>query len=53
MHPFFCQSDDFEQAMKDLRANIEQIYKYVRTYCDETESAWCKSELAAFEADLV
>jgi len=52
-HPIFSQSDDLEKATEVMRANIEQIYKYMVAYCDETNSIWCTSELATFEADIV
>lgn len=52
-HPIFTQSEDLTQAVQVMRANIEQIYKYMVAYCDKTNSVWCSSELATFESDMV
>lgn len=32
-HPAFSQTNDFSKVVKNLRANIEQIYTYLKTYC--------------------
>jgi len=51
-HPFFTRSNDMEQAVKDMRANLEQIYKYLAAYCERELSAWCSQELNQFDQDL-
>ena len=51
-HPIFTRSDDLEVAVKDMRANINQILKYLTAFCEQARSEWCFTELEQFEADL-
>ena len=48
-HPIFTQSDDFDDSIRVLRSNIEQVKHYIETYCEETGLKWCGKELAEFD----
>jgi len=52
VHPAFVQTNNFSQAVKDMRENIEQVYTYLKFYCKHKNSSWCVDELKSFVIDL-
>ena len=51
-HPIFTRTDDLEDAVKDMRANIGQIFNYLTKYCATAQNEWCFTEMEQFDADL-
>ena len=47
-HPIFSLRDDFDESIRVMRTNVEQVRHYVETYCKETELNWCNHKLASF-----